>query len=85
MNINHYLNTKKDVQNLFFLQRWGSNVEKISMISVCCHIPVIACLFFVGEALDWPEDILKNIDSIIKDYNYKNIEGIPDSYPGERI
>jgi hypothetical protein len=85
MNIDNYLNSKQDIVKIFFQQKGGTNSYKISMIAVCYHIPVIACLFWVGEALDWPEDILKSIDFIVKDYQYKNIIGIPSSYPGERV
>lgn len=85
MNINNYLGSKKDIQNIFFQQRGGTVIHNISMISVCYHVPVIACLFFVGEVLDWPQEVLDNIDFIIKDYDYKNIIGIPESYPGEKI
>lgn len=85
MNINHYSGCKKEIQELFFQQKNSNRLQNISMISVCTHTPIIACLFFVGEALDWPQDILDNIKLIVKVYSYKDIQGVPESYPGEKI
>ena len=85
MNIDHYVNSKKEILEMFFRQEGGNRLQTISLISVCNHIPIIACLFFVGEALNWPEDILDNIKMLYKVYSYRDIQGIPESFPGERI
>ena len=85
MNINHYINAKKEIQKLFLKQKDKEILWSISMISVCTHVPVIACTFYIGELLGWPEEILDSIKRLTKNYSYRNIEGIPESYPKERM
>lgn len=84
MNINHYSATKDKIVDLVLKQKGTDILQSISFISVCTHVPVIAVLFFVGERLNWPEDILKTIEVIKKAYNYGEIEGIPPGFPGRK-
>lgn len=85
MNVNNYINSKKNILDIFFAQKSENRLQAISLISVCNHIPIIVCLFFLGEALDWPEDVVDNIKMLVRVYNYRDIEGVPESYPGEKI
>ena len=85
MNINHYSGSKKEIVNLFFEQKGSNRLQNITLVAVSTHVPIIAVLFFVGEELGWPEDVLESIKMIAKVYNYKNIQGVPNGYPGEKI
>lgn len=85
MNINHYILCKKEVIELFHKQTDPDILQSISLISVCLHVPCIAVSFFVGEALGWPEEIVDSIERLTKSYSYKNIEGIPEGYPGKKL
>lgn len=85
MNLNDYLHLKKDIQKLFLVQNGKDVVRNYTMVSVCCHIPTIVCAFFVGEMLGWPLELLKNIEHLKSDYSYKEILGIPNSYPGDKV
>ena len=84
MNLDHYKHSKKDLIELVLKQNNRNILQAISLVSVCTHVPVVVVLFFVGEELNWPEDILKNIELIKKFYSYKNIGGIPESFPGSK-
>jgi len=86
MNLNHYITAKKEIQSWFLRQENMKPVYCISLISATSHVPAIVCAFWIGEVADWPEEVLKNIESLIRDYNYtyENIKGIPDSYPGRK-
>lgn len=66
-------------------QKGVTITQAISFISVCTHVPVIVVSFFVGEHLGWPVEILDNIKLLVKDYSYENLEGVPESYPGDKI
>lgn len=85
MNLNDYAHLKNDVQKMFLVQNGTDIVRNYTMVGVCCEIPVIVCAFFVGEMLNWPKELVNNIEQLIQDYSYKNIKGIPDSYPKEKI
>ena len=84
MNLDHYKHSKKELIESVLKQNNPNVLQAISLVSVCTHVPVIAVLFFVGEELGWPEDILGNIKMIKKVYSYGEIEGIPENFPGER-
>lgn len=85
MNLNHYSTAKKEVQAWFLRQEGRDIVQCISVISVATHIPAIVCAFWIGEVSGWTQPVMDNIQTLIKCYNYKDIGGIPDSYPGEKI
>lgn len=85
VNLNDYIHLKKDIQKMFLVQGGTDIVRNYTMVGVCCHVPVIVCAFFVGEMLNWPPQLLINIDQLINDYSYKDIVGIPDSYPGVKV
>lgn len=85
MNLNLYLNTKKDIQDLILKQKGVDIIEAFSLVAVATHTPAIVCAFYIGEITGWPQEILDNIQTLIKTYGYINIEGIPESYPGKKI
>jgi len=84
MNIDHYKTAKAEIQSWYLRQDNKDPVWCVSLISASSHVPAIVCAFWIGEVSGWPESILKNIENLYLGYSYKNIEGIPDSYPGVR-
>lgn len=84
MDLTKYDNSKEDIKKWFQRQGTTDIVDSYSLISICTGIPVIVCAFWIGELTNWPPEVLKNIEVIIRSYDYKNIKGIPDSYPRER-
>lgn len=85
MNIDHYQSTKKEIQEWYLRQVGMEVVYCISLISASSHVPAIACAFFIGEVAGWPQEVLDNIETLIKCYSYTNIKGVPDSFPGRRV
>jgi hypothetical protein len=85
MNLNDYSHLKKDIQKMFLVQNGTDIVRNYTMVGVCCHVPVIVCAFFIGEMLNWPQELLVNIEQLRTDYSYNTIEGIPEGYPGDKL
>jgi hypothetical protein len=85
VDISNYDSTKKEIQAWFLRQESRGVVECISLIAVSTHVPAIACAFYIGEVAGWPPEVMSNIQTLIKTYSYKNLKGVPESYPGEKI
>ena len=81
MNLNTYSHSKKDIVEMYLRQKGGNIIENYTLIAIVIHVPVIVLAFWVGEHLGWPEEVVDNIEVLIKCYDYRNIVGIPESYP----
>jgi hypothetical protein len=84
VNINDYIYAKKDIQELCLKQNSKDIVYNYTLVSASIHVPTIVCAFFVGEVLNWPKELVDNIEVLTKTYGY-NLIGIPESFPKEKV
>jgi hypothetical protein len=75
------------VMNKKFVQDWYLDKGKdfgpscIGIMANATGVPCINISFWIGEVTDWPEWIVKTIESLIKFYGYTNVTNKPDRCP----
>lgn len=85
VDIELYKINREPIQNWYLNNKSGvkSPSETASLMACASHTPVIVCCFYIGEIDGWSEDILESIQRLINFYGYKEIENIPEGYPGK--
>lgn len=81
INLNHYLIGKAFIQSWFLNNSKDDPEHAISFLACVTFTPIVVVAFYVGEISGWSKETLDVIDRLIKFYNYKYIEGIPESFP----
>jgi hypothetical protein len=84
VDLNRYLTRKEYIQKIFTDRKDLTFEKGIGIAAVATHVPVIVCAFYLGELLNWPQNAIDSIERLKKSYNYTEIKGIPDSYPGSK-
>lgn len=70
-----------------FVQRWtleNTHVDRSSIISIMAQSSACPCIivaYWIGEVLDWPEDIKKSVDRLIEFYGYTELLNKPKGSP----
>jgi hypothetical protein len=83
LNINDYAHLKKDLLRLVSEQKGNDIIMKYALVAAYTHVPNIVFAVFMGESLNWPPEIVENIENLTKSYNY-TLRGLPESYPGRK-
>lgn len=81
VDLDSYGTSKKLILS-WLVDRDLSDVSNV--ISICSnftYVPCIACAFFVGEFMGWPDSVLVTIQRLKNFYGYSEIKGIPASCP----
>lgn len=85
INLETYKLSKKFIQETY-ISRYKNDLDfGISFLSAVTYVPVIVCAFYIGEVDGWSDKILNIIDRMTDFYGYKEILGIPESYPDRKI
>lgn len=85
VDLKHYELSKNFIQRTFLSQKNVEIKNVVSLISAATHVPVIVCYFYIGELLNWPEEILRSINNLLIFYGYEEVTNIPESYSRSKI
>lgn len=85
IDLNHYVLSKKFIQETFINKHKDDPAFAISFMSAVTHVPIIVASFFVSEVDGWSEKTIEIINNIIKFYDYKEIMGIPENFPKDKL
>lgn len=80
IDLNDFIVNKEFIQKTV-LEKKEDLEQKISILSLTTYVPIIVVVFYVAEALNWPEKLLNKIDNLIKFYDYEEILNIPETCP----
>lgn len=85
INVNDYILSKRAIQQFYL--KFGNNdpVGTVAVAATSTMVPCIVTAFYIGEVSGWTEKLLAHINMLIKFYGYTKIEGMPESYPGEKV
>lgn len=81
IDLNNYEVTKKYIMTWFKANPHIKLTDAISQMAVATHCPCIAVEFFIAEEIGFTEELVKYLNSDIKNYCYPNILNQPVNSP----
>lgn len=91
IDLNTYSINRKYIQNWYKhnKDKVSGVVEAVALQAPSIHCPCIVLTYFIAEDIGFTEEIVESIESLIKQYGYKEILNQPENSPldkyGKRV